>query len=124
MKDGLMTSEVAIDPAALQRLRDLGGDALLSKMIDLFLENTPKRIQAALDGERTGNWHEVERAAHSLKSSAANLGLTGLQTLAHDIEDLCGMQKAEAVVPRLREIEVLFPAIRARLLEERKNADA
>ncbi len=124
MKNGRMAMEVNLDPAALERLRELGGEALLSKMIDLFLENTPKRIQAALEGERVGNWHEIERAAHSIKSSAANLGLGGLQTLAHQVEGLAGAQQGGPLVPLLRELEVLYPAIRARLQDARKTPDA
>jgi HPt (histidine-containing phosphotransfer) domain-containing protein len=124
MKDGRTAMEVNLDPAALERLRELGGEALLSKMIDLFLENTPKRIQAALEGERTGNWHEVERAAHSIKSSAANLGLGGLRSLADQVEGLACVQEVGPLVPLLHELEALYPAIRARLQEARKTPDA
>lgn len=124
MKDGRTAMDINLDPAALERLRDLGGEALLSKMIELFLENTPKRIQAALEGERTGNWHEVERAAHSIKSSAANLGLGGLQSLAHQVEELAELQQAGPLVPLLHELEAHYPAIRARLQDERKTPDA
>ena len=124
MKDGRTAMDIQLDPAALERLRELGGEALLTKMIDLFLENTPKRIQAALEGEKVGNWHEVERAAHSLKSSAANLGLNGLQALACEVEELAELQKADRIVPLLGELQAAYPAIRARLQEERKSPDA
>ncbi len=124
MKDGRTAMDIHLDPAALDRLRDLGGEALLSKMIELFLENTPKRIQAALEGEKTGNWHEVERAAHSLKSSAANLGLNGLRALACEVEELAEVQNADRIVPLLRELEAVYPAIRARLQDERRTPNA
>lgn len=119
-----MATDPGFDAAALERLRSLGGEPLLSKMIGLFLENTPKRIASATRGEKAGDWHEVERAAHSLKSSAANLGLNRLQDLAHQVEALAERHQSEKVAPLLREIEELFPAVRARLEAERKPADA
>ena len=113
-----------IDLAAVERLRSIGGADLVGKMIDLFLENTPKRIAAALEGEKTGNWYEVERAAHSLKSSAANLGLTGLQGLAREAEELAGRREAGKIGPLLRGMESQFPALRALLEEQRKASHA
>ncbi len=119
-----MSLEPTVDRAALEKLRTLGGVALLTQMIDLFLENTPKRIAAAQGGEKSGNWYEVERAAHSLKSSAANLGLTDLQSLAREIEDLAERRQSEKVIPLLHELESRFPAIKLRLEEEKRAAHA
>jgi len=119
-----MTTEPTLDPEALERLRTLGGPTLLAKMIDLFLENTPKRLAAAGAGESSGNWYEVERAAHSLKSSAANLGLTGLQSLAREVEEFAERRQADRVGPLLRELEALFPAVKARLERERGSIHA
>lgn len=119
-----MSLEPTMDRAALEKLRALGGVPLLTKMIDLFLENTPKRIAAAHGGEKSGDWYEVERAAHSLKSSAANLGLTDLQSLAREIEDLAERRQPEKVGPLLRELESRFPAVKVRLEEEKRAAHA
>lgn len=119
-----MATDATLDPAAVARLRDLGGDALLTQLIDLFLQNTPKRIQAALEGEQSGNWHEVERAAHSIKSSAANLGFGGLQALAFQIEQLAERARAEAISPLLQELADVYPAIKNRLEELKKSGNA
>ena len=124
MKDAVATIDVEMDPMAIGRLRTLGGEGLLSKMIDLFLEHSPRRIQAAHEGRKAGNWYEVERAAHSMKSSAANLGLTGLQGLAREIEELSIHQEAGRVDPLLGEIESIFPAIRVRLEEIRNGGSS
>jgi len=115
-----MATDTRLDPAALERLRELGGEALVIKMIDLFLENTPKRIQAAFDGDRKGDWHEVERAAHSIKSSAANLGFEGLRSLAYELEGAAERRNAEGVAPLLHELEAAFPSVRAALEAARK----
>lgn len=117
-----MATDTSLDPAALARLRELGGEDLIAKMIDLFLENTPKRIQAALQGEKSGSWHEVERAAHSIKSSAANLGFEGLRGLALEIEGAAERRRGAAIAPMLRELQAIFPAIKATLEGVRKPA--
>ena len=76
------------DPSAIRKLEDLGGPALVREMIRLFLEHTPRRIAAARLGEETGDWQTLERACHSMKSSAAYLGLTGLRDRAARLEVL------------------------------------
>ena len=63
-----------IDPAALKRLEDWGGASLSKEIVRLFLENGPTQvdqIRGAMDGE---DLDVPERGAHSLKSSAANVG--------------------------------------------------
>ncbi len=75
-----------IDPAALKRLEDWGGSSLSKEIVRLFLENGPSRvdqIRGAMDGE---DLDEPERGAHSLKSSAANVGAQLLQKVASELE--------------------------------------
>lgn len=76
----LVTSE------AVGRLKEWGGDALLGRMIDLFLELAPQRLQALAEGERSGDLAALEGTAHSLKSSAGNLGALRLQEAAEQLE--------------------------------------
>ncbi len=76
----------AIDVSALERLRKLGGDALLSRMVDLFISHAEPAIDEASAGAASGNFEMVRRAAHSLKSSAGNLGAKHVQRLAEEIE--------------------------------------
>ena len=39
-----------IDPAALERLRGVGGQILVTRMVELFLKNVPQRFTAAREG--------------------------------------------------------------------------
>jgi HPt (histidine-containing phosphotransfer) domain-containing protein len=75
-----------IDDSALQRIRMLGGDQLLRRMIDAFLTDAEPRVRMALAGARDGNLEDVKRATHSLKSTAANLGALQLQRIARELE--------------------------------------
>lgn len=82
-----MTDMDPIDRAALDRLEEWGGDRLLQQMIRLFLENSPERITQIRDGLGAGDASVVERGAHSLKSSAANVGAHEVSRLAQLMED-------------------------------------
>lgn len=77
-----------IDPEALDRLKEWGGEKLLSQMIRLFLESTPERVMQITEGLERGEVELVERGSHSLKSSAANLGAERLRELSAEVEDL------------------------------------
>ena len=70
------------DASALERLKRFGGDALLGKMIDLFLTAAPERIAAVRQASAVGDRESAERALHSLKSSSAQLGAMRLQQLS------------------------------------------
>ena len=75
-----------IDPAALERLQEWGGESLSNEIIHLFLEHGPSRvdqIRSALDGD---DLDVPERGAHSLKSSAANVGAHQVQEVASELE--------------------------------------
>jgi two-component system, sensor histidine kinase and response regulator len=80
-------SDSVIDPEALARLREWGGDRLLAQMIHLFVESTPDRIRQIREGLDRDEVELVERGAHSLKSSAANLGAERLRELSGEMED-------------------------------------
>jgi len=89
-----------VTPEALARLKEWGGDALLGRMIGLLLELAPQRLQALIEGERNGDMATVEGTAHSLKSSAGNLGALRLQREAEQLE-LAARRGDEAQVRRL-----------------------
>lgn len=80
-------SDSVIDPEALARLVEWGGDRLRSQMIHLFLESTPDRIRQIREGLERDEVELVERGAHSLKSSAANLGAERLRELSGEMEE-------------------------------------
>jgi two-component system sensor histidine kinase/response regulator len=104
-------SNSLIDADTLTRLNDLGGSDLIVKMVELFSEHAPKRLQAASEGLEKGDCNAIERAVHSLKSSAANLGATSLQNLASQIEALALQNDIAAIAPLISELQTLFDAV-------------
>ena len=69
-------------------LRWLGGDrGLLSELVKIFVEDSPKRLQAIRAALTASDVRQVEQVAHSLKGSASILGATQLQSAALALED-------------------------------------
>jgi len=99
------------DPAALQGLLKLGGSELVRQMIHLFLVHAPERVRTASEAVRAGDWTAVERAGHSMKSSAAYLGLTGLQERAARLEELAAQGGSGEIAGLLREVSEALPGL-------------
>lgn len=110
-----------VDRAALDRLRRLGGEPLLARMLDLFLENSVRRMEAARAGRRDGDLEAVAHAVHSLKSTAANVGAHRLHHVAEQVEILADRRDRDGVAGRFAELESVFAAARARLALERSE---
>ncbi len=114
-----MSDSSVIDPKAHDRLLEWGGPKLLRQMLRLFLENSGERMDQIAQGLEEGTVTFVELGAHSLKSSAANVGATTVSELAARMEKLALREDLEgarqlheglvtslaAAEERLRELE-------------------
>jgi HPt (histidine-containing phosphotransfer) domain-containing protein len=63
---------------ALDMLRSVGGDEMLAMMMQTFLQFTEERLAKMVEEANLGNIMEVASIAHSLKSSARQLGALAL----------------------------------------------
>lgn len=96
-----------IDPEAIGRLQEWGGPDLVRKMIRLFLENAPERLDLIRAGVENGDLEAAERGAHSLKSSSGNVGARELHLIAAEMEDLAARGEEDEMarlLPRLEEV--------------------
>jgi HPt (histidine-containing phosphotransfer) domain-containing protein len=78
----------ALDPAVLDTLRSLnrpGEPDLVEQVLTMFLEDSPARIEAMSTAIGARDAVQLQRAAHNLKGSAANVGATELQRLSADL---------------------------------------
>jgi len=97
-----MTDSQIIDPQALERLKEWGGDKLAGQMVGLFLKNSGTRMDQIRTGVDGSDLEEAERGAHSLKSSAANIGAEMLRTLVTRLESAAldgSLEEARALLP-------------------------
>lgn len=63
---------------ALDLLRSVGGDDMLAMMMQTFLTFAEERLGKMVEEAEAGNVSEVSGIAHSLKSSARQLGANAL----------------------------------------------
>ena len=78
-----------IDRAALDSLREIersGKANMVKRIIDSYLSDAPKLIRAMKQAAEADNRPDLARAAHTLKSSSANLGALGLSNLCGELE--------------------------------------
>lgn len=81
----------AIDPEAIEHLRILEDEDepdVVGELIRLFIANTPPRLTAMDAALAAGDLTALRRAAHSLKSSAANLGAIGIRQVCEKLEEM------------------------------------
>jgi HPt (histidine-containing phosphotransfer) domain-containing protein len=111
-----------LDRTVIATLRELGGEddpGLFTELVNMFLADTPERLQAMIEALDKRDPTALERAAHALKSSSANLGALGLSGLFREIE-AAGREKdlarAASLVERTRpEFERVEAALRSEL---------
>lgn len=77
----------AIDRERFARLEEWGGPTLVTQLVDLFVTQTPGRVAAIRHGSSAAGRDEGVRAAHSLRSTALNLGAVRLAGLAEEAEN-------------------------------------
>lgn len=105
-----------LDPVPLQRLRQLGGDSFARKMVTLFLEQTPDRLNAGAAALAQADWAGIERCAHALASSAGQLGACQLQQLAARVEQACATGHTHLVGGLFRQLAQAWEEVRGLLL--------
>jgi len=103
-----VSDPVILDPRALERLREWGGDRLLSQMLRLFLENAPTRMDQIREGASGPDLKPAEQGAHSLKSSAANVGAEALRDRSAAMERAAADGNRSEVQSILPEIELAY----------------
>ena len=111
-------SPPVINPSVLDELREVLGDEV-DKIVSVYLEDTPRLI-AQLERAVVGNDPIALRvAAHTLKSSSANVGATTLADAARDLEhgarDGTLAQPAAAVARIVGEFAQVRASLQSRL---------
>jgi CheY-like chemotaxis protein len=101
-------NKVTLDHSAIEAVRQLdpdGNDRLLSRLIALYRDDSSQLLADIDVALKAGDADGVARAAHTLKSSSANLGATNVAAIARQIEHTArGGELAElpASVTKLR----------------------
>jgi signal transduction histidine kinase/DNA-binding response OmpR family regulator/HPt (histidine-containing phosphotransfer) domain-containing protein len=113
----------AVDPEALDELRELqqGSDSdLVDRVIGAFLESSSELARSLHDGNTAGDLAAVTSAAHTLKSSSAQVGAKRFSAVCKEIEARARARSIEGVAELLEEfnseLEAAQEALAAELL--------
>jgi PAS domain S-box-containing protein len=83
-------AEAAVDPEVLAGLRELeeGGGFSLREFLQVFVEDSARRMGALRQAIERGDTRTLEREAHTLKGSSRELGARRMAALCQQLEDL------------------------------------
>ncbi len=101
-----------LDHSMLEELREIAGDET-SRIISLFLEDAPRLIASLEKGAAVPDLDAMRDAAHTLKSSSANVGAMALSAAAKRVE--LGARAAKLDRPAVAVALVIAEYARARM---------
>jgi PAS domain S-box-containing protein len=113
---------VPLDPATFERLRALERDApgVLKEIVDLYLDDTPGRVESLAAAASRGDVESLGSLAHGLKGSSGYIGAREIEALCAEIERLLRAGKKDAAFERVS----AFPAAVERAAEALRTASA
>src|SRR5262245_5528935 len=114
-------SPAALDRAALDAIRALddgGARGLVRQVMRLYLDSVPPLIGELRRAGAAGDLAALRNAAHSLKSSSANVGATRLAEMCKAVERAAQAGHLGDDLPSADDIEDEFEALRPALERE------
>lgn len=118
-----MTDLPLVDHAQIERLKEWGGAKLQQKMIDLFLTHARERLDQIKSGISAADSDAAETGAHTLKSSAGNVGARQVQQLAEEAEALAEAGNLADLGSMLPMLEEAFEAACSALVDVRDGVE-
>ena len=113
-----MEERPVLDPAVLNTLRKLtspGEPDVLQEVLKLFLDDVPARLTRLRNAWASRNIEEVQRAAHSLKGSAGNIGARRLHALCSQLDDKGRSGDLDALGPLVDALGEEFDKVEAEI---------
>jgi signal transduction histidine kinase/CheY-like chemotaxis protein len=101
--------------AALQRLGEIQGDAVLGQVKEAFLGRGAQDLETIEQALARGDGEAAAVAAHSLRGSSGILGAAALAALCGELEALARQGDLAACGPRLQAVEREYRAVEGRL---------
>jgi CheY-like chemotaxis protein len=103
---------------AIRALQRPGKPDVLDKAINIYLDTAPQLLHSLRIGLDTRDAAAVHRAAHSLKSSSANLGALELAALCKELETMGRTQALDQARPLLMKLEMGYTTVQRVLQDE------
>ena len=116
----------ALNAKALQALRAMVGEDspdVFAQVIDSYLEDAPKQVQAIRSAMKMGDAAAVAQAAHTLKPTSATLGAITLAQLCKEIEAMSRAGNiSEVLGQKVQQLAVEYEQVKAALQAEQAAA--
>ena len=113
-----MTMADVLDPKVIDSLRQLtppGEPDVLNEVLTIFLQEVPTRVERLRTFLAAGNIVEVQRAAHSLKGSAGNIGARSLYDICRQLDDKARSGDLLALAPLVGALASEFDKVKAEI---------
>jgi CheY-like chemotaxis protein len=78
---------ISLDAAALESLREIGGEEFLAELIGTFLSDAPVLLASLRTTRDQAETEELRRAAHTLKSNGQTFGAARFADLCRELEE-------------------------------------
>ncbi len=103
----------------LRELREPGEPDPVAELIDLYLNDSPRRIAQMNEALAANDGKSLKVAVHTLKGSSSNLGAKALAQLCGAFEERVGKQDLEGAPDLIQEIADQYQALETILRRER-----
>lgn len=114
-------ADPALDPAVLDKIRILernGAPGLVARLVGLYLRDAPRLIEQMRQAAAGGDDPALGVAAHTLKSSSANVGAVRLHGWCKTLEAQAQRRQVMDAAAQIAAIEGEFNAVQALLSAE------
>ena len=109
-----------LDPAALDAIRELqrpGQPQLVARIVGAYHEESPRLLSELKRAAQAQDGDALARAAHSLRSSSANLGASRLAVLCKQLESSAREERLAGAEGVLEALENEYRKVSAALRE-------
>ena len=125
LRAGTDTSSLdAVDMALLKGFGEIqaeGEPDLVVELIDLYLEDAPRKVASMLEAAAGADGAALGRAAHSLKGSSASLGAFGVAALCEELEEVVKADSFSSAGMLLTRLGLELACVRRAFAAERRR---
>ena len=115
------TEQAILDYQVLSSLRRLAGakaKTFLAEIISQYLEDSPQKLQESQQAINNNDAQALRQAAHSLRSSSANLGAITIAALCKQLENLARSGTTQGASVIMEQLVTEYPQVKLALEQE------
>ncbi len=116
------SSETSVWDRAGMMERIMGDEELAETILQMFLEDMPRKIEALKDAIGAGDATTAGHIAHAIKGVAANVGGDQLQNLAFELEKAGKANDSRSLKARLDDLSMAFEQLKQTMCKWRNNS--